>query len=129
MTKIATHDQFGNAYANPPTRPDVLGRVAEFCIALTAYCNHVNINKSMYQLIIAPEVGKKYARIVRRESWNGADPTNGSVHCFIDLANGDILKAASFKAPAKGVRGNIFKEDFDIGVGKAVGEFGTAYLR
>jgi hypothetical protein len=125
----ATHDQFGHAYANPVTRPDVLGRIAEFNVVLAAYCNEKNINKALYTLVITPEVGKKFARIVRRESWNGGEPTNGSVHCFIDLSNGDILKAASFKVPAKGVRGNIFAEDFDIGIGRAVGEFGAAYLR
>jgi hypothetical protein len=111
------------------TGPEVIARIGHFCNALEAYCNEKNINKAMFKLVITPEVGKKYARIVRRESWNGGDPTNGSVHCFIDLSNGDILKAASFKVPAKGVRGNIFKDDFDIGIGKAVGEYGAAYLR
>jgi hypothetical protein len=42
-------------------------------------------------------VGKKYVRIV--ESYNGSR----SVYCFLDL-EGNILKAASWKAPAKGKR-------------------------
>lgn len=129
MTNIATHDQFGHAYANPPTRPDVLGRVAEFLVVLTAYCNEVNINKHIHKIVIDVEVGRKFARIVRRDQWPDQEPSNGSAHCFIDLANGNILKADGWKRPAPQVRGNIFKEDFDIGVGKAVGEYGAAYLR
>ena len=31
----------------------------------------------------------------------------GSIHAFIDISNGDIFKPASFKAPAKGARGNV----------------------
>ncbi|MDE3023105.1 MAG: hypothetical protein KGI54_14865 [Pseudomonadota bacterium] len=32
---------------------------------------------------------------------------NGSVQFFVDKVTGDILKAASWNAPAKGVRGNV----------------------
>ena len=30
---------------------------------------------------------------------------------FVDKTNGDILKSASWKAPAKGYRGNLYDED------------------
>jgi len=50
------------------------------------------------------EPGRRYVRVVRR-SVNG---TSGSVYCFVDKTNGDILKAESFKKPAKHARGNIF---------------------
>lgn len=125
----ATHDQFGNAYANPVTRPDVLGRIAEFNVVLAAYCNEKSTCKHLYKIVIEVQVGQKYARIVRRDQWPDQEPTGGSAHCFIDLSNGNILKADGWKKPAPQVRGNIFKVDFDIGVGKAVGEFGAAYLR
>lgn len=125
----ATHDQFGHAYATPVTRPDVLGRIAEFNVVLAAYCNQKNINANLHTIVIEVQVGQKYARIVRREKWGDNPVTGGSAHCFIDLSNGNILKAASFKVPAKQVRGNIFELDFDIGIGRAVGEFGAAYLR
>ena len=58
--------------------------------------------------------GRKYAKIV-----NG-----GSVYCFVDRTNGDILKAASWKAPAKHARGNIYDAD----PLKGVGPYGAAYL-
>ncbi len=53
---------------------------------------------------ITSKVGKRYAKIIRtRVAGDG-----GSVHCFVDMTNGDVLKAAGWKAPAKHARGNIF---------------------
>lgn len=49
-----------------------------------------------------------------------------SVHCFVDRTNGDVLKAASWKAPAKHARGNIFDKNTGLG---SMGEFGPAYLK
>lgn len=58
-----------------------------------------------YPNLPAPQVtiqyGKRYARIVLNNA-----PGTG-VHSFVDLTTGDILKAASWKTPAKGARGNI----------------------
>jgi hypothetical protein len=34
-----------------------------------------------------------------------------SVYCFVEKATGNILKAAGWKAPAKGARGNIYKPE------------------
>jgi hypothetical protein len=53
--------------------------------------------------------GKRFVRIVMSTH---TDPTTGerrgrSVHAFVDLATGDLLKAAGWKAPAKGPRGNL----------------------
>lgn len=62
------------------------------------------------------QVNKKYIRIV----------SDGSVHCFIDRTNGDVLKAAGWKAPAKHARGNIFDDKNGLG---SMGPFGTAYLK
>lgn len=70
--------------------------------------------------------GEKYAKIIKRDVASGAD--GGSVHTFVNLENGDILKAASYKAPAKnGVRGNIFNPNCDVGV--KVSQYGAIYLR
>lgn len=40
-----------------------------------------------------------------------------SVYCFVEIATGNILKAASYKAPAKGDRGNIFKPETYVNKG------------
>lgn len=52
--------------------------------------------------------GGRYIRVVRN------DGTSRSAHSFIDKATGDIYKAASYKAPAKGVRGNIHRGEFGL---------------
>ena len=55
-------------------------------------------------------LGKKYAKVVTAEL--GKTFTHESVHSFIDMTNGDVLMASSYKAPAKhGARANIFADD------------------
>jgi hypothetical protein len=49
-----------------------------------------------------------------------------SVHCFIERETGNVLKAASWKAPAKGTRGNIFNEDNGL---NSITPYSVAYLR
>lgn len=68
--------------------------------------------------------GKKYAKIIRNSVPSGSEK---SVHSFVDLTNGNILKAAGWKAPAKGVRGSVF--DNNAGVGTAMGPYGAFRLR
>lgn len=48
--------------------------------------------------VLKYEVGNKYVKVV----------TPSSVFCFVDRTTGDVLKAASWKAPAKHARGNLF---------------------
>ncbi len=45
--------------------------------------------------------GKKFHKVLRTSH------RQTSVHCFVDIETGDIYKAASYKIPAKGIRGNI----------------------
>jgi hypothetical protein len=56
--------------------------------------------------LLSIEPGRKYVRVVKT-----SDDGHGqrSVFCFINQENGDILKAASWKAPAAIARGNIYK--------------------
>ena len=73
--------------------------------------------------VVTVDYGKKYARIVKNDQLNGGR----SVHTFVNLLNGDILKSGGWKAPApNGVRGNIF--DTDLGE-SVVNEMGANYLR
>lgn len=69
----------------------------------------VNKHYEQYQHVKAPTIGvhadgKRFVRIVKIESHGSK-----SVYCFVEKATGDIYKAASWKAPAKGVRGNVAK--------------------
>ena len=73
--------------------------------------------------VFYPEMGNKYTRIVKA---NG-DYASRSVTCFIRNEDGAILMAASWKAPAKHVRGSIFADNCDVGVN--VDQYGARYLR
>jgi hypothetical protein len=73
------------------------------------------------KLSIDPK-GKKYIRIMQRDA-NETREEYGSAFCFISKENGDVLKAAGWKTPAKHARGNIYK------VGQeGVGAYGAHYL-
>lgn len=68
--------------------------------------------------VLTVEAGQKNAKIVKTDSQR-------SVFCFVRIADGAILKAASWKAPAKHARGSIF-----VNAGQdAVTTFGANYLR
>lgn len=51
------------------------------------------------------ETGRKYYKLVHRSG------KSRSVHCFINKSNGDVLKSASWNAPAKGVRYNLLDDN------------------
>jgi hypothetical protein len=72
--------------------------------------------------VIYPRQGKRYIKVVRAR----ADGTQGSVHCFVDTTNGDVLKAAGWSAPAKHARGNVFDDHNGL---RHMNEYGPAYLR
>ena len=55
----------------------------------------------LYEFVI--ETGRKYHKIIMVVP-NGDRPASRSVHAFVDKKTGELYKAASFKAPAKGVR-------------------------
>ena len=57
--------------------------------------------------------GRKYIRIVRTS--DGGEGQR-SVFCFIERATGNVLKAASWKAPAKHARGTIYGDASGYGV-------------
>jgi len=73
--------------------------------------------------VVRVDEGRKYARIVKVDQLNGSR----SVHTFVNLETGDILKSGGWNKPQKnGVRGNIFADD--LGADR-VNEHGANYLR
>lgn len=70
------------------------------------------------------EFGRRYAKLVTVDMCNGR-LVSKSVYCFVDMTNGDILKAASLYAPAKHSRGNVLKADRM----KSMTAYGAIYLR
>ena len=65
--------------------------------------------------------GPKYWRIVKNEG------SSRSVHTFVDMENGDILKAKGWKGPERtNPRGNVRDPDFGM---RGVTQHGAVYLR
>lgn len=112
----------------------------DFDAALSTFVTGCKTIADGHRAKIAPNVapdefsvddGQNYIRVVR------GDGTGRSVHCFVakrDVTTkglgaikcGDVLKAAGWKAPARGVRGNIF--DARNGLGR-MGPYGPEYNR
>ena len=61
----------------------------------------IKCGEDLYEFVI--ETGRKYHKIIMVVP-NGDRPASRSVHAFVDKKTGELYKAASFKAPAKGVR-------------------------
>ena len=102
---------------------NVEARILEFAEKLEAYYNAGEPEYLQQKVTIIN--GSKYAKIAI-----GYVKSEGrSVYCFIDKSNGDIYKAASWKAPAKGVRGSIMNDNCDIGDDKPCNRFGSGLYR
>ncbi len=106
------------------TTEQVAAQVELFVAALIAFIKSENLRSGSaedYYSIIRVATGAKNYKIIKCN----AAGEDGSVFCFIEKSTGDIYKAASWKAPAKGVRGSIFDDNFSIG--KGVNYYGAAY--
>ncbi len=81
-----------------------------------------------YPNLVVPQLklerGRRYIRVVRHLETKGQVVMH-SAHAFIDT-NGDVLKPASYKTPAKHARGNIFDKWNGL---RYVSAYGPAYLR
>ena len=93
----------------------VEGKIREHYRTLYTRSNPPTISLSVKE-------GGRFYKVVETE--NG---TSDRVYCFVEKSTGDIYKAATYKAPAKHVRGSIFDEN--CGWRTAVNEYGAVYLR
>lgn len=78
--------------------------------------------------VVIAKGGRKYAKLISGENdpVSGEPRPGGSVHSFVEIATGDIFKPASFRAPAKHARGNIYRGN---GVEALTDVGGIRYLR
>ena len=80
--------------------------------------------KTRFPTLVPPAIsvkfGRRYAKIIKT-----GIAGNQSVYGFVDADTGDIYKAATWKAPAKHIRGNIFSVDGGI---SSCNEHGINYL-
>jgi hypothetical protein len=81
-----------------------------------------NYKGSVLQYKLVAREGKKFIKVCSEQIGS----RGSSAWCFIDKTNGDVLKAASWAAPAKHARGNIFDSSNGLA---SVGPYGPAYLR
>jgi hypothetical protein len=110
-------DQFVTTNTLFVDKADVAARALVFRETLEAYyaAEHAKQGFDVYVTRFALEAGKRYIKVVQSEDWPNGANTGRSVYCFIDASNGDLLKAAGWKAPAKGKRGSIFNDNCDVG--------------
>lgn len=116
-----------------PTRQEIDARLPVFIAALQAAgdkhyaASYPNLVSDLFEVDTG---GVKFARIVRTYRHRNADGVvtvtdQRSAHCFVDLTNGDILKADGWKKPAKGKRGSIFNDNGGV---PAHADSGTSWL-
>ena len=98
-------------------------------------CNNFTHNPGSVATVVD---GQRYTRVflVEKEWVDYRDHSKGEkpitdlsrkqIHSFIDKLTGDVLKPATYKAPAKHARGNIF--DVDNGL-RTCNHFGPGYLK
>jgi hypothetical protein len=103
---------------------------SEFEVALAAFILHLTLAKeeerkanfpNLPKTVYITEFGQKNCRIVSQDETGD----NRYVFCFVRIADGAVLKAASWKAPAKHPRGSIFNGPTEYGVST----YGANYLR
>ena len=90
-----------------------MARTPEFDAAFERYVEKVrNVVKGYYEahfpnLTVPPiEVhpGRRYMKVVKDLG------NQKTVHSFVDTTNGDVLKPATWRSPAKHARGNIYSD-------------------
>ena len=111
----------------PVTSEELTAAVAAISAAVLAQRKadypHCSLN---WETISLGNVGPKYARLVVTRPCGAP---GGSVYCFIDMTNGNLLKAAGWKTPAKGARGNIRVGTSADWFNGALTANGAAYMR
>ena len=78
--------------------------VEERVYRLTEYIKQ-DYNKYGYKsdFNVTVKKGRKYYKVL----------TDNSVHCFVDVKNGDVYKAESYNKPSKHVRYNLLQDPQD----------------
>lgn len=57
------------------------------------------------------EKGRKNYKVVAQEETAGGKVITRHAHCFVDINNGEVYKAASWSSPAKGARFDLLDPD------------------
>ena len=102
----ATRQDFSDFCAQRDAQNTIQLNIVKYCFmlcdALVDDFNRRHNSDRSYKFYF--DSGRKYHKIIM-ETESGSR----SVHAFVDKKTGDVYKAASFKAPAKGVRYNLLR--------------------
>lgn len=106
-----------NIIESPRAKPSFETALAPFMKGAQAKvtANYAGTGLTIPQLGVT--YGPKYAKIIR---------SDGGVYAFVKKDDGNVYKAASWTAPAKHARGNIYSPDGGL---SAAGPYGMAYMR
>jgi hypothetical protein len=83
-------------------------QIASEALRLAVITDRVRELAEALETTLTLDVGGRYIRLVQYH--NVETLTGAYVHAFVDKTNGDLLKAAGWKAPAKGARGNLLDD-------------------
>ena len=84
-------------------------------------------NLEIFRTELEVRPGERYIKVFINEFARKTDEyVSGSIFAFIDRINGDVLKPAGTKAPAKKARGNLFDEHNGL---KCIGPHGVLTAR
>jgi hypothetical protein len=83
-------------------------QVAAESLRLAVITDRVRELSEALEAPLTMDVGGRFIRLVQYH--NPETLTGAYVHAFVDKTNGDLLKAAGWKAPAKGARGNLLDD-------------------
>ena len=94
---------------------DIIGSGNEFDSSVTSLLNNINTdyhrsfpsreNKDMLLSLVA---GRKFVKVIHDNSVWGFIAKKDGEHKGLPMKKGDVFKPASWRAPAKHVRGSIF---------------------
>jgi len=103
-------------------------RLNEFLVACQGIIDKEYSDSPISPALEISSIGKKNAKIIISHYPDEATDRDKqiSVWAFVDVATGNVLKPASFRAPAKGARGNIYNDGHDVSKMTA---YGPQYLR
>jgi hypothetical protein len=92
---------------------DIIGSGNEFDTSVSKLL--VNINKNYHKsfpsnkdMLLSLVAGRKFVKVVQDNSVWGFIAKKDGEHKGLPMKKGDVFKAASWRAPAKHVRGSIF---------------------
>lgn len=84
----------------------VLTNLKELCSVLEQRSGHF-ITSRKFRI----ELGRKNYKVVAEDISKDGKVIARSVHCFVDMANGNVYKAASWSSAAKGIRYNLLTQE------------------